>query len=57
MPVMPDKAVYVSAVLLCVQRYRETTSLLLQNWHLEAKNQLAFSFGAVVALMDRALDL
>ncbi len=23
MPVMPDKAVFVSAVLLCVQRYRE----------------------------------
>ncbi len=57
MPVMPDKAVSVSAMLLCVQFYRESTSLLLQKWHLEAKNELAFSFGAVMALMDRVSDL
>jgi len=41
MPVMPDTAVSVSAMLHCVQRY---ASLLLQKWHLEAKNELAFSF-------------
>ncbi len=41
---MPDKAVFVSAVLLCVQRYRGTAILTLQKQHLVAKNEFAFSF-------------
>ncbi len=44
MPVMPDKAAFVSAELLCVQRYRETAILPLQKRHLVAKNEFAFSF-------------
>ncbi len=44
MPVMPDKAVLVSEVLLCVQHYRETAILPLQKRHLVAKNEFAFSF-------------
>ncbi len=43
-PVMPDKAVFVSTVLLCVQRYRGTAILTLQKQHLVAKNEFAFSF-------------
>ncbi len=43
MPVMPDKGAFVSAVLLCVQRYRGNF-LTLQKQHLVAKNELAFSF-------------
>ncbi len=43
-PVMPDKAAFVSAVLLCVQRYRGNLFLPLQKWHLVAKNEFAFSF-------------
>ncbi len=50
-PVMRDKAAFVSAVLLCVQGYWETTIypkmievLPLQKQHLVEKNELAFSF-------------
>ncbi len=44
MPVMPDKAVFVSAVLLCVQPLLEKhIFLLLQKLHLVAKNEFAFS--------------
>ncbi len=41
---MPDKAVFVSAVLLCVQRYRENRYFTLQKRHLVAKNEFTFSF-------------
>ncbi len=44
LPVMPDKAAFVSAELLCVQRYRGNSYLPLQKWHLMAKNEFAFSF-------------
>ncbi len=50
-PVMRDKAAFVSAVLLCVQGYWETTIypkmievLPLQKQHLVENNELAFSF-------------
>ncbi len=44
MCVMPDKAVFVSAVLLCVQRYGETAIFTASKAHLVAKNEFAFSF-------------
>jgi len=37
---MPDEAAFVSAVLLCVQRYRGTAP----DEHLVAKNEFTFSF-------------
>ncbi len=43
MPVIPDKAVFVS-MLLCVQRYQGNSYFKLQKRHLVAKNELAFSF-------------
>ncbi len=43
MPVMPDKAVFVSMQCCFVDSVTgETTILLLQKWHLGAKNELAF---------------
>ncbi len=45
MPVTPDKAAFVSAVLICVQRYQGNPLFSpLQKWHLVAKNEFAFSF-------------
>ncbi len=45
MPVMPDKAAFVSVVLLCVQPLpRKQLFLMLQKWLLVAKNEFAFSF-------------
>ncbi len=44
MPVMSDKAAFVSAVLLCVQPLRGKQLFLLQKQHLVAKNEFAFSF-------------
>jgi len=42
---MPDKAAFVSAVLLCVQALPgKPLFLLLQKQHLVAKNEFAFSF-------------
>ncbi len=38
------KAVFVSAVLLCTALPRKQIFLLLQNQHLVAKNEFAFSF-------------
>ncbi len=43
MTVMPDKAAFVSSVMLCLQRYWGNR-LLLQKGHLVAKNEVAFSF-------------
>ncbi len=44
LPVMPDKAAFVSAVLLCVQRYQANKLFYLQKRHLVAKKEFAFSF-------------
>ncbi len=38
------KAVFVSSVLLCVQRYQGNSYFNAPKWHLVAKNELAFSF-------------
>ncbi len=40
---MPDKAGFVSTVLLCVQRYRGNRYFTLQKRHLVAKNEFAFN--------------
>ncbi len=44
LPVMPDKAAFVRAVLLCVQRYRGKPLFLPLQKHLVTKNDFAFSF-------------
>ncbi len=44
MPVMPDKAAFVRAVLLVYSVTEETSIITLQKRHLVAKNEFAFSF-------------
>ncbi len=44
LPVMPNKAAFVSAVLLCVQLPGKQLFLPLQKQHLVTKNEFAFSF-------------
>ncbi len=44
MPVMPDKAVFVSSAALCTALPGKLLYLSLQKQHLVAKNELEFSF-------------
>ncbi len=43
LPIMPDKAAYMSAVLLCVQPLPEKPLYLLLKRHLVAESEFAFS--------------
>ncbi len=49
---MPDKAVFVRSVLLCVQHYQGNIYFTTPKQHLVAKNELAFSFRPTRNLTD-----